>query len=209
MSLVFKLLCVPTGLHGYAISPVGFQMSAGLNISAFERKDGERTRLCSIVSLYEDLGARDLLLGVCDSLAWTFKGDLEFKTDWWRFKYLADPGLRTEAGQVAAQADLILLAACSPQLPLDVQQWFEDWVPNRKVADGALVFVQSASAADPDTPLPLMSYLRLTARRAHLDYLRLNSSWSSDGIVRFRVFQPDSGDLLADDDRPLHWGINE
>ena len=99
-----------------------------------------------------------------------------------------------EAAQSAAQADLILLAPHSPDLPVYVQGWFEDWLPSRKAANGALVLVQnSLEGAAPS--LPLGTYLRLTAKRARLDY--------------FTLLQPELINLPADDDPPLHWGINE
>jgi hypothetical protein len=169
-------------------------MSAGFGLDMFGDEGGEITRRCAVVSIYEGLGDRDLLLRLCDSLAWKFKGDLEFQFDWWRFKYLADPEIAMEAAQRAAQADLILLAAQSPELPVDVQRWFEGWLPNRQTGDGALVLVQpSPNEAAPS--LPLRSYLRSTAKRAHLDY--------------FSLSQPDLFNQPADEDQPLHWGINE
>jgi hypothetical protein len=110
-----------------------------------------------------------------------------------------------EAAQKAAQADLILLASQSSELPVHVQAWFEGWLPNRESADGALVLVQpSPSGTSPS--LHLGSYLRLTAKRANLDYLRLSSPAT---IAGFSLAKPDVIELLTDDDRPQHWGINE
>jgi hypothetical protein len=169
-------------------------MSAGFDISLFGEKGGELTRCCAVVSIYEDLGGRDLLLQLCDSLVWKFKDEVDFQIDWCRFKYLADPEIAMEAAQMAAQADLILLAPQSSELPAYVQGWFEDWLPNREVADGALVLVQP-SPNGASQFLPLRYYLRQTAKRARLDYFSL----SRPGLV----------DLPADDDHPLHWGINE
>ena len=185
-------------------------MSAGLDVNVFGDKGGETTKRCSVVSIYEDLGGRDLLLHLCDSLARKFKDDLEFQFDWWRFKYLADPDLAMDAAQSAAQADLILLAAQSPELPVDVQRWFEGWLPNREAGDGALVLVQP-SPKGASRALP--AYLRLTAKRARLDYLRLSSPGSGAGVagtdMGSLLFQPDMIELLTNDDPPLHWGINE
>ncbi len=187
-------------------------MSAGFDVNVSGNKGGETTKRCAVVSIYEDLGGRDLLLHLCDSLAWKFKDDLEFQFDWWRFKYLADPEIAMEAAQSAAQADLILLSAQSPELPVDVQRWFEGWLPNREAGDGALVLVQP-SPKGASQSLPLRSYLRLTAKRARLDYLRLSSPGSAAGLAGtsagLSLFQPGVNELLAEDDRPMHWGINE
>jgi hypothetical protein len=169
-------------------------MSAGFDVDFLEDKGGEITRQCVVVSIYEDLGGRDLLLQLCNSLVWKFKDEVDFKVDWWRFKYLADPEIATEAAQKASQAALILLAPQSPVLPVYVQGWFEGWLQNREAAEGALVLVQPAPNGALQS-LPLRSYLRLTAQRAGLDY--------------FSLSQPDLIELPADDDRPMHWGINE
>lgn len=145
------------------------RMSAGFDFDFLGDKGGETTRQCAIVSIYEDLGGRDLLLQLCHSLVWKFKDEVDFQVDWWRFKYLADSEIAMEAAQKAAQADLIFLAPQSPELPIHVQGWFEGWLPNREADEGALVLVQpSPNGASPF--LPLRSYLRLTAKRAHLDY---------------------------------------
>ena len=169
-------------------------MSAGFDVDFFGDKGEETTRQCAVVSIYEDLRGRELLLQLCDSLTWKFKDEVDFQFDWCRFKYLADPEIAMEAAQRAAQADLILLAPQSPVLPIHVQGWFEGWAPNREAGDGALVLVQP-SHKGASRSLPLQSYLRLTAKRAHLDY--------------FSLAQPELINLPADDDQPLHWGINE
>jgi hypothetical protein len=185
-------------------------MSAGLDVDVVRNKGGEPAKRCAVVSIYEDLGGRDLLLQLCNSLARKFKDDLEFQFDWWRFKYLADPEIAMEAAQSATRADLILLTAQSSELPVDVQRWFERWLPNRESGEGALVLVQpSPKGASQSLP----AYLRLTARRARLDYLRLSSPGSAAGVAGtvagLPLIQPGVNELPADDEPPLHWGINE
>ncbi|MGP8198010.1 MAG: hypothetical protein ACLQU4_00735 [Limisphaerales bacterium] len=170
--------------------------------------NGRKTTRCVVVSIYEDLGGRDLLLDLCDSLARTFKDELKFQFDWWRFKYLADPEIAMEAALGAAKADLILLAAQTSELPDHVRRWFEGWLPNRVAGDGALVLVQP-SPGEASKLFHLPSSLRLTARRARLDYLRLSSPGSKAGVAGMPIFQPYVNRLLADEEPPQHWGINE
>jgi hypothetical protein len=187
-------------------------MSAGLDVDIFGNKGGETTRQCSVVAIYEDLGSRQLLLQLSDSLARKFKNEVEFQFDWCRFKYLTDPDIAREAAHHATRADLILLAPKSPNLPVYVQGWFEGWLPNREGAEGALVLVQpSRKGAARSLPLQsLQTYLRLTAKRARLDYLRLNSPASSAGAVAgMSLSQFAMDELLARDSRPVDWGINE
>jgi hypothetical protein len=137
---------------------------------------------------------------------------LEFQFDWWRFKYLADPEIAMEAALGATQADLILLAAESPELPTHVQRWFEGWLPNRVAGDGALVLVQAAPNGASQS-VPLRSYLRLTAKRARLDYLGLSSAASAPGFAGagggVSLLESYVNELLSDENRPVHWGINE
>ncbi len=182
-------------------------MSAGLDLELFKEKDGENTGKCAVVSIYEDFGGRDLLLSVCDSLAATFKDDLEFQTDWWRFKFLADPTIGRDAARKAKVADLILVAAQSPELPSAVKRWFEGWLPNRSAGDGALVFVQPGVALP--APDQLMAYLRSTAQRAHLDYLRLGAPEPVKQAVRSGYHQSEFDEMTSYRERPPHWGINE
>ncbi|MGD0814202.1 MAG: hypothetical protein ABSA83_11405 [Verrucomicrobiota bacterium] len=169
--------------------------------------NGRKTARCVVVSIYEDLGGRELLLDLCDSLARTFKEELKFRFDWWRFKYLADPEIAMEAALSAVRADLILLAVQSSALPDHVEKWFEGWLPNRVAGDGALVLVQPSREGASSFFLP--SSLRLTAKRARLDYLRLSSPGSPTGAPEMPPLQPYINRLLADGEQPLHWGINE
>jgi hypothetical protein len=178
-------------------------MSAGFDFDLLESRNGWKAGRCSIVSIYEDLGARELLQRLCHSLASRFKDDLEFKTDWWRFKYLSDPEISMEAAQTATQADVILLSTPSAELPSGVRRWFEDWLPERKAADGALVFVQSSLRSSVGV-LPLASYLRQTAKRAHLDFFRLDSSLAASSPLQLKM-----NELLSPEGRPMRWGINE
>jgi hypothetical protein len=187
-------------------------MSAGFDINFFGNKGGKTNRRCSVVAIYEDLGNRQMLLELSDSLARKFKNDVEFRFDWCRFKYLADPEIAKQTARSAAQADLILLAPKSPDLPAYVQGWFEGWAPNRESGDGALVLVQPPPKGA-SRSLPLQSYLRLTAKRAHLDYLRLHSPGVAVGATRsfagLSLSQCELDEILVQNHRPLDGGINE
>jgi hypothetical protein len=180
-------------------------MSAGREFEFFGAKDGDTSGRCSVVSIYEDFAARDLLLKLCRSLTTQFKDDVDFQFDWWRFKYLADPEIAIDAAGHALDADLILLAPHSEALPKYVQGWFEDWLPHRSENGGALVLVQPAPNGAART-LPLQTYLRQTARRGRLDYLRLKTPRM---VAGFEFSQLELDELVADDNRPMHWGINE
>jgi hypothetical protein len=150
-------------------------MNSGSNHALPGEKVGKTTRRCSVVAIYEDTGSREWLLELSNTLTERFKREVTFEVDWCRFKYLADPRIAKETAQSATQADLILLAQKSPELPGYVQGWFEGWAPNRESGEGALVLVHP-SPKGTSRSLALHSYLRQTAKRANLDYLRLKTS---------------------------------
>ncbi len=183
-------------------------MSSGVNWPIFQGTEGNESKVCSIVSLYEDLGGRELLLRTCDSLKRTFRDDMEFTTGWWRFKYLADPEIQEDAGRAAVGADLILVAPASSELPSYVRKWFETWLPGRVEGDGVMVVVQPEARGFAPGTMPTMSYLRNTAQRAHLDYLPLDR-FAREGLGRFSVLQSGLEERVFERDLPLHWGINE
>jgi hypothetical protein len=114
-----------------------------------------------------------------------FNADLDFEITWCRFKYFSDPDVASEAADVAARADLILVSAQRAQdLPLEVKAWFERWLPRRETSEGALVLLQSSEQA-PDSAISQSSYLYLVAQRANLEFISLsnaNPSASTDRI---------------------------
>lgn len=186
------------------------RMSEGFDIDAFRGKDGKKSGRCAVVAVYEDHGNRQLLLQLSDSLSRKFKGALDFQFDWCRFKYLADPEIAMEAADKASRADLILLAPKSPELPVFVQGWFEDWLLHREADNGALVLVEPSPKRS-ERLTPLQSYLRMAAKRGSLDYVQLDSPELLDRAKPAPELPaaPLQMDQLSQDNPPLHWGINE
>lgn len=188
-------------------------MSAGFDATnGFGHNDGGTGKRCAVVSIYEDVRSRDLLIKLCESLTRQFRDDVDFQFDWWRFKYLADPSIAIEAARKTMEADLILLAPQAPELPGYVQGWLEDCLPHRGSAAGALVLVQS-SPNDVPQSLSLRAYLRSTAARAKLDYLRLNSPKAGRAVKKLAAglsaHQPELDEFSSEEGHSSHWGINE
>jgi hypothetical protein len=179
------------------------RLSVGVDIDLYQG-GMEGTNRCSVVSIYEDIGGRDTLLRLCNALSWKFKNDLEFRINWWRFKFLADPEIGMEAAHCAARADLILLAPKSPTLPGYVQGWFDGWLTTRTPDSGALVLVKPSSK-EKTSSIGLGAYLRQTAKRGRLDYLSLESPEASKG---FLASQTELSDLISNGGH-VDWGINE
>jgi hypothetical protein len=127
---------------------------------------------------------------------------LDFEITWCRFKYFNDPAVASEAAQIAAQADLIMVAIQRAQdLPLEVKAWFERWLPDRESTEGALVLLQTSQ----ETPSPKnlqSSYLYLLAQRANLDYLSLSNAAPSSSTAGIS----DPNGLPKGFPLPIRWG---
>jgi len=137
---------------------------------------------------------------------------LDFEITWCRFKYFSDPAVASEAAEIAAQADLIIVSIQRAQdLPLEVKAWFERWLPNRESSDGALVLLQTSE--EPSSTISQTSYLYLLAQRANLDYLSLANaapSTSTDRIPEnLALSQPLGLDSTRNSQHYSRSGINE
>jgi hypothetical protein len=168
--------------------------------------------VCAIVVLYEDNSSRDAAIRLCQTLEKIFHEDLDFEITWCRFKYFSDPAVASEAAQIAAQADLIIVSIQRVQdLPLEVKAWFERWLPNRESSEGALVLLQTSE--EPSSTISQTSYLYLLAQRANLDYLSLSNSGPSTSTDRIpenlALSQPLGLDSTRNSQHYSRSGINE
>jgi len=152
-------------------------------------------------------------MSLCNNLGKIFHEDLDFQITWCRFKYFNDPAVASEAAEIAAQADLIVVSIQRAQdLPLEVKAWFERWLPNRESTEGALVLLQTSD--EPPSPQNLQtSYLYLLAQRANLDYLSLSNAGPSASTQRLpenlAVSQPLGLDSTRNSRHNSRFGINE
>ena len=176
---------------------------------------GSELDVCTVAILYEDDPTRDLAIRVCERLVKSFYRDLEFDFTWWKFKYLVEPEIAYQAADAAAKADLILVSVRQTQsFPLEVMAWFERWLAARKSSEGALVSVHELPEPKRQ-PARQDEYLRLVAKRAHLDYLSLSNSnlaqQSSDGGQPKIAVLPAaiSEGMGKDHHYSTGWGIND
>jgi hypothetical protein len=185
-----------------------FQLEAG----SLPREGRE---VCGVMVLYEDLPARALAIQLHDRLIPRFKGEIEFGFNWWRFDYLADPEIAREAASCALRADLILVALHQlADVSLTVKSWFETWLWKRPAGEGALAVVRVSPVAG-EPILHDDAFLRLAAKRAHLDYLTLTGPPSAPQVsdrLRGVVVIP-AATILEESPNPQyqssHWGLNE
>jgi hypothetical protein len=178
-----------------------------------DSEPGPETGVCAIVVLYEDSSSRDAAISLCQTLEKVFQEDLDFEITWCRFKYFNDPAVASEAAEIAAQADLIIVSIQRAQdLPLEVKAWFERWLPARESTEGALVLLQTSE--EPPSPQNLQSsYLYLLAQRANLDYLSLSNAGPSISTNRIpeslTLSQPLGTDSTRNSQHYSRSGINE
>jgi hypothetical protein len=178
-----------------------------------DSEPGPETGVCSIIVLYEDNSSRDAAIRLCNTLEKNFHTDLDFETTWCRFKYFTDPAVASEAAEIAAQADLIIVAIQRAQdLPLEVKAWFERWLPERESSEGALVLLQTSEEL-PSLQNLQSSYLYLLAQRANLDYLSLSNTGPTTPTHRIQEnlgrLQPPALDSRRTSQHHSRSGINE
>jgi hypothetical protein len=165
-----------------------------------DSEPGPDTGVCAIVVLYEDNSSRDAAIRLCHSLEKIFHEELDFQITWCRFKYFTDPAVASEAAEIAAHADLILIAIQhADDLPLEVKAWFERWVPDRQTCEGAVVLLQTSE--QPSVSVSQSSYLYLLAQRANLDYISLSNTEPS--LSAERISQ--SNELSKGLPLPIGW----
>jgi hypothetical protein len=178
-----------------------------------DSEPGPETGICAIVVLYDDNSSRDAAIDLCKSLEKIFHAELDFEITWCRFKYFSDPDVKSEAAEIASQADLIIVSIQRAEdLPLEVKAWFERWLPDRESTEGALVLLQTSEVA-PNPQNSQSSYLYLLAQRGNLDYLSLSNaepSISSDRTPENLTLSPPLGlDSNPNSQNFSRFGINE
>jgi len=176
------------------------RLSAGYDFDASGNENGQPSKPCAVVSIYEDLGGRDLLLRLCDSLVQKFSDDLEFHIDWWRFKYLADPdshiagilgcGVQNRAALRALVEVLPRLSEvrCRDILPAATRRYVEEMSrlfpqlrfkaedSEERMIDGADVVVTATPIVKSPRPSLDADMLKLGGLAVSLDY---DSAWTS------------------------------
>jgi hypothetical protein len=172
----------------------------------------------SAVVLYEDHATRDHAMEVCDRLVHKFWADVEFEFSWWRFDFLQDSALASDAVRLAARSELILLAAhAGRELPSPVKSWIESWLPIRKPGFGVLVAMIGTEADRLKGLSPIHVYLREAAQRAYMDYLPQvidGPTGKFEASIETISKRAEKVTTLLDNilhrpPTPMRWGINE
>lgn len=173
---------------------------------------------CRGVVVYDDQATRDRALRLCDELIRKFWLDLAVDFSWWRFDYLRDAHVASQAADAAVRADLVIFSTHgAKELPPPVRSWIDTWVNRTMNRPNALVALVGVADDGVKGLTPIHVYLREIARQAGMDYLSHVSDvstialdTSADGIARR------AGEVTTLLDTMLHrpsipprWGINE
>jgi hypothetical protein len=147
-------------------------MSTALSSLTNFRLHPEVETHCAITVVYQDTPARERAIWLCHHLVREFWAEIDFKFSWWRFKYLAEPGIAEAAMEAASSSDMIIVSTdASSALPPEVRGWFGSWTSTRLVRDAALVVLTNSKSELEFSRSPSAAFLREAADRAGMDCL--------------------------------------
>jgi hypothetical protein len=172
----------------------------------------------SLVVAYEDTATRDRAIGVCDGIFAQLGAETDCEISWWRFSYLRDPDLATQAADEAAQAGLILFSThAGAGLPTHVREWIELWASRKTTQPSALAALIGMAGDAQQGLTPIHYYLQSVASRAHMDFMPHAAiplsvtQYGIGGIVARPEDRPapDDHGFYTPDHPTSHWGLNE
>jgi len=139
----------------------------------------EAIRSFKIVIVYENsagaIGAKE----ISERLAAHF----ESECDAWPFSLLGIARVREHAATMAAEADMIIVAASGrEELPDDVKDWVESWLPHKNFAPGALVGLLDDDA-ETSNQSSVCAYLQRIAERGNMDFICNTGRWMQNEIA--------------------------
>jgi hypothetical protein len=124
-----------------------------------------------LVVAYEDVQTRNRALHLHDHLAQQLLDDYDFQCLWWKFDHLANPTLRQQAIDAAAEANMIVLSLrARKELPRAYQAWLDGWLARRDNRKSALVVLVAGSEEAKRQAGPMLLQLRTDARLAGMDF---------------------------------------
>jgi hypothetical protein len=90
----------------------------------------------------------------------------------WRIDELKDPRVFAEAGQAAAEADVLVISVRDAgEWPASLQVWIDSWLPRRVAREGALVALIGVPGRPDSQSGRAHQYLARVAGEAGLDFL--------------------------------------
>jgi hypothetical protein len=113
---------------------------------------------------YDSAVMQSAVTVVCDELRAAFDCDLQVHTLWSHFQHLADAHYVREAAEVAAQADVVIVATtCRDSLPGGLARWLSSWICQQQKPDAMLCGVFLGEPRAPSRPPPVAAMLQAAA----------------------------------------------
>jgi len=191
---------------------------SGVSSSQFRPTRSDSADAMAVAVAYADKATRERAMLLCDHLVDKLWQDVDFEITWWKFDYLNDQRIASDAADAARQADMVIFSAeADRELTPAVQGWIESWAARRESREGALVALIGNDNGPANGTGPVHIYLRGVARRAEMDYLsNLPDSLSEQVSGSVQSISPRSAPAPSTLDRIYqraspysHWGIHE
>jgi hypothetical protein len=134
--------------------------------------DSEEKPVYSLVIVYEDIATGKRANHFCDNLMQELGESALLAKDLWSFKVLDIPQVRRVAAEVAAAADVVILALDGhAELPDGVKAWLEEWVGRPAGRKPILIGLFSAGDDGQGTAASTRAFFSAAAETAGLTFL--------------------------------------
>jgi len=125
----------------------------------------------NVVTVYQDPLTRNWATELWDRVG-QLVGQETLCRKSWKIPDLMEPSVFTEAVQVAAAADVLVVSVRDTgALPINLCVWISAWLPRRNGRAGALVALIGVPPRPDAQGVRVYGYLEAVARRAGLDFL--------------------------------------
>lgn len=121
--------------------------------------------------------------------------------DSWLMDLLTHPDLCRQAATVAAEANMIIIAAGGAgEFPSHARNWIETWLPQKKNGPTALVLLLDQEGESLGKPPPFCVYLRQVAERGNMDFFCNASHWNLRDSSHTDEIIPQASDRVLEKD---------
>jgi hypothetical protein len=140
--------------------------------ASISHQDSEEKPVCSAVIIYEDIETGKHANHFCENLMHDLDGTALWTKNLWSFKVLDIPHVRCAAAEMAAMADVVILALHGrAALPDDIQAWMEKWAGRVVGRNPILIALFNTSDDGQETVASTRVLLGTMAETAGLTFL--------------------------------------
>jgi hypothetical protein len=140
--------------------------------ASISHQDSEEKPVCNAVIIYEDMVTGKQANHFCENLMRELGGTTQWTKDLWNFKVLDIPHVRCAAEEMAAVADVVILALHGrAALPDGIKAWMEKWA--RRVLDRKPILIALFNTSDDERGIAASTraFLGTMAETAGLPFL--------------------------------------